>query len=132
MSIPMGTRMLDQRWIDVEHRRRRCVKNTLDLQTETTSKCRRRIDVAVSTHFKRRHYVVFTLNVRDKFTVLVDVTSVGVGPPANLSATGSGKKFAWGAANFFSEQVAEKLARGSTPRVNSHYERITYIHRKTT
>ena len=99
--IPMGTRMLDQRWIDVEHRRRRCVENpldcksigfanrndvemstmyrrrcvavlstspfqcwidvvhrrrrfvgnTLDLQTETTSKCRRCIDVAVSTQF---------------------------------------------------------------------------------
>ena len=81
----MGTRMLDQCWIDVEHRRRRFVANTLDLQTETTSKCRRCIDVAVATHFKRRYYVVFMLNVRDTFTVLVD------GPPANLSATCSGK-----------------------------------------
>ena len=52
--FPMGTRMLHQRWIDVEHRRRRCVEKTLDLQIGTTSKRRRRIDVAVSTHSKLR------------------------------------------------------------------------------
>jgi len=51
----MGTRMLHQRWIDVEHRRRRCVEKTLYLQIETTSKCRRRIDVEMSTSYRRRN-----------------------------------------------------------------------------
>ena len=41
-----------------------CVEKMLDLQIETTLKRRRCIDVAILTHFKRRSYVVFALNVR--------------------------------------------------------------------
>ena len=77
----MGTRMLYQCWINVELRRRRCVEKMLDLQIGSTSKRRRCIDVAVSTHFKRRSYVVFTLNVRAMDPVRGEGCNPAVPPP---------------------------------------------------